>query len=98
MRSPKTIPRSISLEETFEHVIIPALRLCEEDFRKGIVSESNRSEMHRLVRDLVLDVGPGAAPEVKEKEAEPGTVDNQSAAGRAAGVDLSASEQWRRMS
>ena len=51
-----------SLEETFEHVIIPALRLCEEDFRKGIVSESNRSEMHRLVRDLVLDVGPGADP------------------------------------
>ncbi|MHA3770128.1 AI-2E family transporter [Verrucomicrobiota bacterium sgz303538] len=62
-----------SLAETFENVIIPALQLCEDDFRNGLVTETSRNEMHRLVRDLVVDVGTPEAPPVKEKESAAGT-------------------------
>jgi predicted PurR-regulated permease PerM len=62
-----------SLVETFEEVMIPALRLVESDFKRGLIDESKRHDMHLLVRDLVLDVSDEQAPAVREKTSKTGS-------------------------
>lgn len=55
-----------SLGETFEELIIPALRLAETDFRAGILSEDNRAQMHQIMDGVIKDLGEEETPKLRE--------------------------------
>src|SRR5690606_36888390 len=52
--------------ETFEELIIPALRLAEADVRQGILAEENRAQMHEIVDRLIRDLGEEESPKLHE--------------------------------
>ncbi len=55
-----------NLQDTFDQLIIPTLRLAEKDFRDGVLSEETRAEMHQLVNDLIETLGDEAGPQLRK--------------------------------
>ena len=49
-----------SLAETYENLIVPAMRLADEDFHSGNLPEPARNRMLQVVHDLVTDLAETA--------------------------------------
>lgn len=60
-----------NLAETFDDVMVPALRLAEEDFQKGSLPENSRREMLAIMRELIAEVGKPDSPRADETPAPP---------------------------
>ncbi len=63
-----------TLAETFDRLIIPAMRLADEDFHNGNLSEAARNRIYEIVRDLVNDLAPDATADgvlAPEPDVEP---------------------------
>ena len=45
-----------TLGETFDNLLIPALRLADEDFHSGALPEPSRNRIYEIVRDLIPDL------------------------------------------
>jgi predicted PurR-regulated permease PerM len=52
-----------NLTETFDELIIPALRLVDTDYQQGTLETSIRTRMLEIVRDLIADLSEERAPE-----------------------------------
>lgn len=46
-----------SLGATYDDVLIPVLRMIDTEYRAGNLDESLKKEMHRVVREVVTDLG-----------------------------------------
>lgn len=56
-----------TLGETFDALLVPALRLADEDFHSGALPEQSRNRIYEIVRDLIPDLDdelPAAAESV----------------------------------
>jgi predicted PurR-regulated permease PerM len=45
-----------TLGETFDTLLVPALRLADEDFHSGALPEPSRNRIYEIVRDLIPDL------------------------------------------
>lgn len=49
--------RANSIESLYDVVLVPALRLAEEDHHQGALEESKHRFVHQIIRELVEDLG-----------------------------------------
>ena len=73
--------KSTPSTQTFDELIIPALRLAESDFRDGVLTESTRAEMHQLVQELIESLGEEDTPKSPEERGRPGGPQSRSERG-----------------
>lgn len=60
-----------SLLEAFERLIVPAMRLADEDYHNGALSDAARTQILRIVCDLVGDLGEPEAAKAVSKTSAP---------------------------
>jgi hypothetical protein len=59
-----------SLSETYDQLIIPAMRLADEDYHRDVLPEHRRNELLKQVSSLVADLGETPPAPDEEKAAE----------------------------
>ena len=57
-----------SLGETYDNLVIPAVRLADEDYHRGVLPEQRRQELLAQVNSLIADLGE-ALPAANTEEA-----------------------------
>jgi predicted PurR-regulated permease PerM len=63
-----------NLGETFDNLLIPALRLADEDFHAGALPEQSRNRIYEIVRDLIPDLDDDAPTVAETVTAETASV------------------------
>ena len=60
-----------SLPDAFENLVIPTLRLTDEDFHRGTFSEEDRCKLLQQIHEIVSELGEPEAPAAAPADGEP---------------------------